>query len=80
MLKKDLINGYKILDGAKHFVEDESQNFLEFQSVFKCFVKFTGTDNIFAWKSKQFSEESSKTLVKSGNSFASNWLLFIMEE
>ena len=46
MLKKDLINGYKILDGAKHFVEDESQNFLEFQSVFKCFVKFTGTDNI----------------------------------
>ena len=71
MLKKDLINGYKILDGAKHFVEDGSQNFLEFQSVFKCFVKFTGTD-IFPRKSKQFSEESSKTLVKSGNSFASN--------
>ena len=36
-LTKHLIKGYSILNGAKYFVEDESQNYLIFQLLVKYF-------------------------------------------
>ena len=41
-----LVNGYSILNGAKYFVEDGSQNQLVFQPVLKYFETFTDTDKI----------------------------------
>ena len=69
ILLKDLMNGYSILDGAKYFTEDGSQNYLVFQPVLKYFQTFTGTDKNFAWKSKRLSEESIEIAVTSDNSF-----------
>ena len=51
-----------------YFVENESQNSLVFQPVLKYFQTFTGTDEIFKWKSKCLSKESFKTRVTSGSS------------
>ena len=70
-LTNDLINGYSILNGAKYFVEDGSQNCLVFQPVFEQFQIITGADKIFVLKSKGLSKEIFKTPVTSGNSFAS---------
>ena len=49
---KDLINAYGISSSAKYFVEDESQNYLVLQAVFKYFQTFTGSDKMFALKSR----------------------------
>ena len=59
-----------IFSGAKYFTEDGLQNYLVFQPVFKYFQTFTGTDKIFAWKSKGLSEDSIKTPVTPDNIFA----------
>ena len=69
-LTKVLINGYSILNGERYFVEDGSQNCLVFQSDFKYFQTFTGTDKFFARKSKVLLKESIKTPTISDNSFA----------
>ena len=58
-----------ILNGARYFTEDGSQNYLLFQLVFKYFWTFTGTDKFCAWKSKGLWEKSIKVLLLSGNSF-----------
>ena len=67
---KDLINWYSILNGAKYFVEDVSQNYFVFKPVFKCFQTFTGTNKIFARKSKGLPKKSFRTPVISDNGFA----------
>ena len=36
-LRKDLINGYIVLNGAKYFTENGSQNYLIFQPLLKYF-------------------------------------------
>ena len=59
-----------ILNGAKYFVEDESQNYLVFQPAFKHSQTFTHTDKILVWKSKGLSEKSFKTPVTPDKSFA----------
>ena len=64
-----VINRCSIPNGATCFVKDVSQSYLVFQ-VFKYFQILTGTDEVFVWKSKGFLEESVKTPVASGNSFA----------
>ena len=69
-ITKDLINGFSIVNGAKYFVESESQNYLVFQTVFNYFQTFTGTDKSFAWKPKALPEETIKTSVTSSNCFA----------
>ena len=52
VLTKYLINGYSILNGANYSDENGSQNYLVFQPVAKYFQTFTGTDKMFALKSK----------------------------
>ena len=61
-----MTNGYNILNVSKYFIEDESQNYLVFQPVFKHFQTFTGSNKTFAWKSEELLEKSFKTSVTSG--------------
>ena len=67
---KNLTNGYSIITVARNLIEDESQNYLVFQPVFKYFQTFTGTNKTFAWKSEGLSEESFKIPITSGKSFS----------
>ena len=45
-LTKDLINGYKILNGAKYFSSGIFQNYLVFATVKKYIKYFSGTTQI----------------------------------
>ena len=74
---KDLINRYSILNGAKYFAEDGSQNYLVFQSIPGYVQTFTETNKIFSWRYKGLSKESIKT--PSDNSFTPK-LTFIYGE
>ena len=56
-LTRDLINGYSIFNGAKYFVEDESQNYLIFQSLFR-YLKTSANNIAMTWKSKGLADES----------------------
>ena len=56
-LIKDLINGYKILNGARYFSSEVLQNYLIFLSNKKYFRLFTNTSQVLSRKSKGFSEE-----------------------
>ena len=56
-LIKDLINGYKILNGARYFSSGVLQNYLIFLSNKKYFRLFTNTSQVLSRKSKGFSEE-----------------------
>ena len=62
-------NIYGILNGAKCFVDNGSQNCLVFQPVFQYFQTFTGANKIFTWKSGRLSEDIFKVPVTSDNSF-----------
>ena len=43
---KDMINGYSILNEAKYFIEDRSQNFLLLKPIYSTFKMTTGvTEN-----------------------------------
>ena len=55
---------------------DQKIIYLVFQPVFKYFQTFTSTDEIFACKSKEFSEESFKTLLTSDNDFVPKMAFF----
>ena len=58
------------LFGKSHFKEDDTQNYLIFQSIHKYF-KFVNINNewyITSWKSKGLSEESIKDTITSDNS------------
>lgn len=71
-LIKDLISGYRVLNGAKCFSEDDaSQNHLVFQPVIKYFKLITN-DIVMIWKAKGcMSDESIKPPTRAGNSLVS---------
>lgn len=59
-LTKDLINGYRILNGAIYFAEDGLKNYLAFQPIFR-YLKTPANDiMVMEWKSKGLSTESIK--------------------
>ena len=68
-LTKDLRNVYGILNGAKCFVDNGSENCLVFQSVFQYFETFTSANKFFTRKSGRLSEDIFKVPVTSDNSF-----------
>ena len=65
-----MINGYSILNGAKYFVEDRSQNYFIFQPLLKYFNASRTTVNAktVALKSKGLSDESIKPPAMPDNS------------
>ena len=69
VLKKDLINEYKILDGARYFFPGILQNYLMFLSNKKYFRFFTNISQVLLWKSKEFLKESIENITTSDNSF-----------
>ena len=56
--------------GESHFEDVFTQNYLEFQPMYKYFKKICNTDHISAWKSKGLSDESIKSPSTSVNSLA----------
>ena len=58
------------LCGKSHFEDGGAENYLVFQPVYKYFKKIDNTEHISAWKSKGFSDESTKPPVTSNNSLA----------
>ena len=65
-----MINEYSILNSAKYFVKEGSQNYLLFQSLLKYIEASRTTINAKAraWKSIDLSDESIKPLATSDNS------------
>ena len=53
-----MINKYRILNGAKYFSVGVFQNYLVFISANKYWKFFSGTTQIYSWKSKGTWEES----------------------
>ena len=68
-LTKDLIDGHSIFNGKKYFANDESQNYANFQSVFKHFQTVSVTDKRFVWNSKGLSKVSFENPPTSNDSF-----------
>ena len=64
-----MINGYSILNGAKYFIEAESQNYLIFQPLLKYFeVSRTNLNaKVMSWKSIGLSDQSIKSPATSDN-------------
>ena len=54
--------------GKSHFEEDDTQYYLVFQPINKCFKVITNTDYISSWKSKGLSAESINPPTTSDNS------------
>ena len=53
--------------GKNHFEEDDTQNYLVFQPVYKYFKTINSIGNISGWRSKGLSNESIKTSSTSKN-------------
>ena len=66
-LTKDLINGYSILNGGKHFPGHGSQNYLVFQPVFEYFKWFTKSSRTIAWNPICLSAVNIKSLDRSNS-------------
>ena len=62
-----MINVYRILNGAKYFAEDGSQNYFIFQPVIKYF-KPIANNVVITWKSEGLLDESIKPPATSDNS------------
>ena len=73
VLTKNFINSYSILNSAKYFPEDGSQNFLLFQPLVKYFeaYKTTVSAKVMVRKSKGFSDESINPPAALDNSLSS---------
>ena len=69
-LTKDLVNGYKILNGAKYFSSGIFQNYLVFITAKKHNKHFSGTTRINSWNSNGMSEENIESVTKSESNFA----------
>ena len=54
--------------GKSHVGEDDTQNYLVFQPMYRYFKMITNTDYISSWKSKGLSDESIKPTTISDNS------------
>ena len=65
-----MINGYKILNGAKYFSSGIFQNYLVFIPAKKYTKYFSGTTKIGSWKSNRMSEENIEDTTKSESNFA----------
>ena len=66
-----MISGYRVLNGAKCFSEeDASQNHLVFPPVIKYFKLITN-DIVMIWKAKGLLDESIKPPTRAGNSLVS---------
>ena len=76
-LSKDLINEYKILNGAKYFSSGIFQNYLLFVPAKKFIKYFNGTTRIFSWRSNGMLEESIELKTKSDRNFAPTLLIII---
>ena len=62
-LTKDLINKYSILNGAKYFYLGILQNYFVFVSA-KTYIKyFSGTTEIYLWKSNGMSEKGIENIT-----------------
>ena len=59
-----------IMNGAKYFADDGSQNYLVFQPLFRCSTAPTTGDRFLAWISKELPKESLKSLNASDNGLA----------
>ena len=60
MLNNALLQAYDLcfLIGKSYFSNDESKNYLIFQSIVNTFKRLTGTETIVAWESKGWSPET----------------------
>ena len=65
MFNNVLLQAYDLcfLIGKSYFSNDESENYLIFQSNFNTFKQLTGTEIIVAWESKGLSSESIDILL-----------------
>ena len=53
--------------GKSHFEEDDTQNYIVFQLIYRYFTTIANTRYILEWKSKGLSDESIKPAVTSDN-------------
>ena len=73
-LTKDLINGYKIFNGARYFFSGIFQNYLVFIPAKKYIKYFNGTTQIYSCKSNGMSEEIIENIAKSNSIFAPSFV------
>ena len=67
-----MINGYSVLNSAKYFAQDGSQNYLVFQPLLKYFEgsRTTVDAKVMTWRSKRLLDESIKFPATSHNSLS----------
>ena len=65
--------------GKSHFEEDDTQNYLVFQPMYKFFKRVVNSDFILEWKSKELSDESIK-YPSTPNSFLNPKLSFYVDK
>ena len=73
-LTKDLINKFRILNGAKYLYSRILQNYFVFIPAKKNIKYFSGTTRIYSWKSNGMSEENFGNITKSDSNFASTFV------
>ena len=73
---KTLDSSYSI--GKSHFDEDDTQNYLVFQPVYRYFKQVAGVGNgsyIYYWKSKGFSDEKINSIKTLNHSITPNIII-----
>ena len=65
-----MINGYKILNGAKYFSSGIFQNYLVFIPAKKYIKYFNDTTRNYSWESNAISQENIENISKSDSLFA----------
>ena len=65
-----MINKFSILNGAKKFSSGIFQNYLVFILDKKHIKHFSGTTQIYSWKSNGMSKENIENITKSDSNFA----------
>ena len=73
-LTKDLINKFSILNGAKKFSSGIFQNYLVFILDKKHIKHFSGTTQIYSWKSNGMSKENIENITKSDSNFTQTFV------
>ena len=73
-LTKYLINGDKVLNGAKYFSSGKFQIYLVFIPAKKYIKYFSGITRINLWKSNGISEEIIEKITKPGCNFATTFV------
>ena len=70
-LTKDLINGYKTLNGIRYFSSGTLQNHLIYFLCKKYFTFFNNISKVLSWKTIGLSEESIENISATDSNFAS---------